>query len=382
MDAVSLRELIRLMGDHRQPLGGGGQPIVLVDLEGLESLSPSDASLLARRLPDDLRLYVGVRSTPLPALLIGPGQSVLEQLAFTISECPPDQSHLDQVPHGPASGVSTVVWVKDPAATARAILDQGLATPEAVHFLDTALRIAEHATVRESLIMESYGYITLLDGPEYERLSREAGTPTSGPPAQIVREVTDDQCDVTINWMTEDSGMDSQLRRDLATALLDARAARHPAIHLRATGADFCARPIPDDDRSFPRTRDVSLKRLRQHPGVAAWLVHRRLSVHVKGRCTSAGLELMAFASCATAAPDTVFSIPHVRLGLIFGAGGSVSLSRRIGRWRTTYLALTGEEVNAQTALRWGLIDEIDDDPLANLTPVGASYVVPTPGPS
>ena len=362
MDAVSLRELIRMVDQHCQPPGGAGQPIVLVDLEGLESMSPDDAGLLARRMPDDLRVYVGVRSTPLPAMLIGPGQSVLEWLAFTISPRPPDQSHLDQVPQGPSSGMSPVVRVNDPAAIARAILAQGRETPEAVHFMDTALRLAEHATVRESLIMESYGYTNLLEGPEYARLSRELGTERTGPPAEIVRDFGDDRCDVTIDWTTGDSGMDWQVRRDLAEVLLAARAHHGVAVHLRASGADFCAQPIPDDDPTTPRARDASLKRLRLHPGVAAWLVHRRLSVQVQGRCTSAGLELMSFASSATAAPDTVFSIPHVRLGLIFGAGGSVSLSRRIGRWRTAYLALTGEEIDARTALRWGLIDAIDGE--------------------
>lgn len=378
MEAVGLRELVQLAERHRQAPGEPGQPILLVDLEGLESLSPQDAALLARRLPDDLRVHVGVRTTPLPALLIGPGQAVLERLAFTISPRPADPSHLDQMPQGPASGVSTVVRVDDPLSAARAILDQGLQTPEAVHFLDTTLRIAEHATARESLIVESHGYTSLLAGPEYERLSREVGSSLRvGPPAEIRSEFADRRCDITIDWTGDDSGMDARVRRDLARALLDARPHREAEIHLRASGPDFCARPMADDDPDTPRARDESLKRLRLHPGVAAWLVHRRLSVQVQGRCTSAGLELVAFASSASAAPDTVFSVPHVRLGLMFGAGGTVSLSRRIGRWRTTFLALGGEEIDAPTALRWGLIDAIDGESSRPGPPAAAASSAP-----
>ena len=45
-------------------------------------------------------------------------------------------------------------------------------------------------------------------------------------------------------------------------------------------------------------------------------------------------------------------------LGLIPGAGGTVSLPRRIGRHRTLLLALSGEVVDAATALEWGLVDD------------------------
>ena len=46
-------------------------------------------------------------------------------------------------------------------------------------------------------------------------------------------------------------------------------------------------------------------------------------------------------------------------MGLIPGAGGTVSISRRIGRWRTTYIALTTHAITTTTALDWGLIDSV-----------------------
>jgi enoyl-CoA hydratase/carnithine racemase len=59
------------------------------------------------------------------------------------------------------------------------------------------------------------------------------------------------------------------------------------------------------------------------------------------------------------ARPDTVIGLPEVAMGLIPGAGGTVSLPRRIGRHRTAWLALTGRTIDAPTAREWGLVDEI-----------------------
>ncbi len=65
-----------------------------------------------------------------------------------------------------------------------------------------------------------------------------------------------------------------------------------------------------------------------------------------------------AFARRVLARPDLSVRLPELSMGLVPGAGGTVSLPRRIGRWRTEYLALTGEPIGLATALDWGLVDE------------------------
>jgi enoyl-CoA hydratase/carnithine racemase len=62
------------------------------------------------------------------------------------------------------------------------------------------------------------------------------------------------------------------------------------------------------------------------------------------------------------ASSDAAIALPEVTLGLIPGAGGTVSLPRRIGRHRTALLALSGKTVDAATALDWGLVDEVRAD--------------------
>ena len=46
-------------------------------------------------------------------------------------------------------------------------------------------------------------------------------------------------------------------------------------------------------------------------------------------------------------------------MGLIPGAGGTVSVSRRIGFQRTAWLVLSGRFIDAATAEAWGLVDQI-----------------------
>gem|GEM_PF-4071439 len=46
-------------------------------------------------------------------------------------------------------------------------------------------------------------------------------------------------------------------------------------------------------------------------------------------------------------------------MGLVLRAGRTIPLPRRIGRQRTAWLALSGERLDAQRALDWGLIDEL-----------------------
>ena len=53
--------------------------------------------------------------------------------------------------------------------------------------------------------------------------------------------------------------------------------------------------------------------------------------------------------------------MPEIGLGLVPGAGGTVSLTRRIGRLRTAWLAFSGLTIDADTAFDWGLLDQLEE---------------------
>ena len=82
--------------------------------------------------------------------------------------------------------------------------------------------------------------------------------------------------------------------------------------------------------------------------------------MRLHGACVGAGIEVPAAAARVTARPGTIFRLPEVSMGLIPGAGGTATLPRRIGRQRTAWLAISGAEIEADTALAWGLIDAVE----------------------
>jgi enoyl-CoA hydratase/carnithine racemase len=88
-----------------------------------------------------------------------------------------------------------------------------------------------------------------------------------------------------------------------------------------------------------------------------------KLDVHVQGGCVGSGLELAAYARRFTAAPNAWFQLPELSMGILPGAGGCVSLTRRIGRQRTALMILSGKRISAKQALGWGLVDGIVDHP-------------------
>ena len=70
---------------------------------------------------------------------------------------------------------------------------------------------------------------------------------------------------------------------------------------------------------------------------------------------------MAAFAGTVVADPLTEIGLPEITLGLIPGAGGTVSLTARIGRQRTAALALSGRRIDAGTAQTWGLVDRVNE---------------------
>jgi enoyl-CoA hydratase/carnithine racemase len=78
----------------------------------------------------------------------------------------------------------------------------------------------------------------------------------------------------------------------------------------------------------------------------------------VHGIATAAGCQLVAACDLAVAADDSRFATPGVKIGL-FCSTPMVPLSRAIGRKRALEMLLTGELVDASTALEWGLVNRV-----------------------
>ncbi|MEZ5099665.1 MAG: enoyl-CoA hydratase [Thermoleophilia bacterium] len=78
----------------------------------------------------------------------------------------------------------------------------------------------------------------------------------------------------------------------------------------------------------------------------------------VHGIATAAGCQLVASCDLAVAADDARFATPGVKIGL-FCSTPMVPLSRAVGRKRALQMLLTGQPIDAATALDWGLVNRI-----------------------
>jgi len=78
----------------------------------------------------------------------------------------------------------------------------------------------------------------------------------------------------------------------------------------------------------------------------------------VHGIATAAGCQLVAACDLAVAAEGTRFATPGVKIGL-FCSTPMVPVSRAVGRKRAMEMLLTGEPIDARTALDWGLVNRV-----------------------
>ncbi len=87
----------------------------------------------------------------------------------------------------------------------------------------------------------------------------------------------------------------------------------------------------------------------------------------INGVAFGGGCELASACDLRVAAEHARFGQPEVALGIIPGAGGTQRLPRLIGLGRAKQLILTGDPIDAQTALAWGLVNQVV--PAADVVP-------------
>jgi enoyl-CoA hydratase/carnithine racemase len=180
--------------------------------------------------------------------------------------------------------------------------------------------------------------------------------------ARVSTEREGDVLRVTLTRPQRLNALDAQMRDELVEALGVAAADSGIArVELRGEGRAFCAGGDLDEFGTRSDPASAHIVRLQRSIGRAlARLAPRtRTKTYVHGACIGSGIELAAFTDHVIAAPDTEIALPEIGLGLVPGAGGTVSLIRRIGRLRTAWLAFSGCTIDAATAHQWGLVDVV-----------------------
>lgn len=234
--------------------------------------------------------------------------------------------------------------------------------PIAAAALAVLLRGSELRSVEDGLAAESAVYSTLQSGPEFSAWRRRRGESRLTPDveAPVLTDRVGAELRIVLNRPRRHNAVTAGLRDGLAEALtLAAVDDTISAVRLAGNGPSFCSGGDLGEFGSFPDPATAHVTRLTRSPARLAHQLADRLHVHLHGACMGAGIELPAFARHVIAADDTRIALPELAIGLVPGAGGTVSIPRRIGRHRTAALALSGVTIDVATALAWGLVDEI-----------------------
>ncbi len=182
----------------------------------------------------------------------------------------------------------------------------------------------------------------------------------TAPEPLVLTETKDGVCTLTMNR----GDRFNPLSRAMIAALeaeLDRLAADKEArvVVVAANGRGFCA--------------GHDLKELRAHPD-AAWQrelfdacsrmmlkltqLPQPVIARVHGIATAAGCQLVSMCDLAVAADTAKFALPGVNVG-VFCSTPAVGVARNIARKRVMEMLLTGEMIDAPTALAWGLVNRV-----------------------
>ena len=304
----------------------------LADVAGEPVLVRFTAAGLAAA--DERHLRAWLRTAPVATMAVGDPPRAFREV---IDCCVTDPDAADRIAAGfsraPLAGVTVALLARDAAGG-----------------------------VWPGLVAESTAYSMLQGGPEFAtwRTTHPADAPApaddDGPRVRVTEERG--HTVVSLTRPLRHNALDSRMRDELDAALTALTNGRGPVI-VRGEGPSFCSGGDLDEFASFPDPASAHVIRLTRS---LAWRFHqleRRLVVGLHGACLGAGIELPAFAGRVIAADDARIGLPELGLGLIPGAGGTVSIPRRAGRNTLLKLAWDGEPIDPYRARRWGLVDEV-----------------------
>jgi enoyl-CoA hydratase/carnithine racemase len=163
---------------------------------------------------------------------------------------------------------------------------------------------------------------------------------------------------IVLNRPEKRNALSLDLMEELIAALREVSEQECRAIVIEGAGPAFSAGH--DLSEMIGREREF-FERLFDRCSVMMATIHKvpqPVIAMVHGIATAAGCQLVAACDLAVAAEGTRFATPGVNIGL-FCSTPMVPVSRAVGRKRAMQMLLTGEAINAATALDWGLVNRV-----------------------
>jgi enoyl-CoA hydratase/carnithine racemase len=128
------------------------------------------------------------------------------------------------------------------------------------------------------------------------------------------------------------------------------------AVVLTGAGRAFCAGSDIAELDGYATPWEFGL---REDYGDILRTLRKPVIAAVNGHALGGGLELALACDIRLAAAGATFAAPEIKLGWIGGSGQSALLAHCVGPSNAAVMLLTGEPVDAATALRWGLVSEV-----------------------
>ncbi|MBV9449064.1 MAG: enoyl-CoA hydratase/isomerase family protein [Streptosporangiaceae bacterium] len=182
----------------------------------------------------------------------------------------------------------------------------------------------------------------------------------------ILVERSGDFATITMNRPQRRNALSQEHMRELITAFRDLGDSDVFGIVLAGNGPVFSA------GHDFADVAGADLGTVRRLLATCTELmtliqqIPQPVVARVHGLATAAGCQLVASADLAVASADAGFAAPGGKGGW-FCHTPMVAIARNVGRKRAAELALTGDVIDARTALDWGLVnrvvpaDQLDD---------------------
>ena len=163
---------------------------------------------------------------------------------------------------------------------------------------------------------------------------------------------------ITMNRPQRRNALSLPHMRELIAAFSEAGAGPATGIVLAGNGPVFCS------GHDFADVADADLAAVRRLLTTCTELmtlmqqVPQPVVARVHGLATAAGCQLVASADLAVASADAGFAAPGGKGGW-FCHTPMVAIARNVGRKRAAELALSGDPIDAATALDWGLVNSV-----------------------
>jgi enoyl-CoA hydratase len=173
-----------------------------------------------------------------------------------------------------------------------------------------------------------------------------------------IMEQADGVAVITLNRPEAMNALSRQLRIDLAAAIRAATASPDVRV-IVLTGAGERAFSAGVDLKELAAGGFAGQPRPEDDPLVAMAACPTPVIAAINGVAITGGLELALACDMLLASENARFADTHVRVGIMPGWGLSQRLSRLIGLSRAKEMSLSGNFVDAQTALSWGLVNRV-----------------------